>query len=60
MRQKPRAHNLQVGDRVRYRDLRLRATGTIAEELTPQCVIVRWDGMQNSSMHDRCLLEPVP
>lgn len=45
---------------MRYRDLRLRAMGTVAEELTPQYVVVHWDGLQNSSMHDRCLLEPAP
>jgi hypothetical protein len=58
--QVPRTWNLQVGDRVRYRDLRLRTRGTVVEELTPQCVVVHWDGLQNSSVHDRCILEVVP
>jgi len=52
--------NLQVGDRVRYRNLRLRSRGTVTEELTPQCVVVLWDGLQNSSVHDRSILEPIP
>ena len=52
--------NLQVGDRVQYRNLRLRSRGTVTEELTPQCVVVLWDGLKNSSVHDRSSLEPIP
>ena len=38
---------------------RLRSRGTVTEELTPQCVVVLWDGLQNSSVHDRSILEPL-
>ena len=49
-----------IGDRVRYRRSRLTAAGTVVEELTRESVVVRWDGMEYSSVYDRSVLEPAP
>jgi len=53
-----RVWNPRIGDRVRYRDSRLFATGTVVEELTRESVVVHWDGMEYSSVHDGSMLQP--
>ncbi|HTT05717.1 MAG TPA: hypothetical protein VMF64_10540 [Steroidobacteraceae bacterium] len=56
----PRAWNPQAGDRVRFRQSRLVARGTIVELLTPEQLVVKWDGLETSSVQDRSILEPAP
>lgn len=55
-----RAWNPKAGDRVRFRQSRLVARGTIVDMLTPEQLVVKWDGLATSSVQDRSVLEPAP
>jgi hypothetical protein len=50
----------QAGDRVRFRQSRLVARGTIVDMLTREQLVVKWDGLETSSVQDRGILEPAP